>query len=43
MTEGRTLSGDHEDDVTALVGMAMRSLDVPGIASAIRESLGAEK
>jgi len=43
ITEGRTLSGDHEDDVTALVGMAMRSLDVPGIASAIRESLGAEK
>ena len=43
MTEGRTLSGDHVDDVTALVGMAMRSLDVPGIASAIRESLGAEK
>lgn len=43
MTEGRTLSGDHEDDVTALVGMAMRSLDVPGIALAIRESLGAEK
>ena len=43
MTEGRTLSGDHEDDVTALVGMAMRSLDVPGIASAIRESLGADR
>ena len=43
MTEGRTLSGDHEDDVTALVGMAIRSLDVPGIASAIRESLGADR
>lgn len=43
MTEGRTLSGDHEDDVTALVGMAMRSLDVPGIAQSIRESLGADR
>jgi HK97 family phage portal protein len=42
--EGRaSLPDSHEGDVMALGAMAIRALDVPGIAQAIRESLGAER
>ena len=42
--EGRaSLPDNHEGDVVALGAMAIRALDVPGIAQAIRESLGAER
>ena len=42
-TQGRALPDDHEGDVVALGAMAIRALDVPGIAQAIREGLGAER
>lgn len=42
-TSGRALPDDHEGDVIALGAMAVRALDVPELARAIRESLGSER
>lgn len=42
-TEGRALPASHEGDALAILGMAYDALDVPGIAQAIRASLGDER
>ena len=42
-TEGRALPASHEGDALAILGMAYDALDVPGIASSIRASLGDER
>ena len=42
-TEGRALPASHEGDALAILGLAYDALDVPGIAAAIRASLGEEQ
>jgi hypothetical protein len=37
------LPASHEGDALAILGMAYDALDVPGIAQAIRASLGDER